>query len=320
MKFMVIGLGSMGKRRVRNLKSLGCIDVVGYDVREDRRKEAEELYGIKTVSSLINCRNPDAVIISTPPDKHDEYIKYAIENGNPSFVELSLVKNNLVELNSLARSKKLLIAPSCTFRFHPSIRMIKKLVQEGVYGKITDFTYHSGQHLADWHPWENISDYFVSKRETSGCKEIFSFEMHWMVDVFGKPDEMLILQEKTTDFNADIDDVYAFCLKYRGCVGLFLADVVSRFATRSLILNLERAQVRWNWEERKVRLYDAEKKEWEHYCDSSEQSESGYNENIGEGMYRDEMRTFIDAVRGMAKFPLSLDEVIDILGLVERIK
>ena len=38
MKFLVIGLGSMGKRRVRCLQALHYTDIVGFDPREDRRK------------------------------------------------------------------------------------------------------------------------------------------------------------------------------------------------------------------------------------------------------------------------------------------
>ena len=46
MRFLVIGLGSMGKRRVRNLRALGVDHIAGYDPREDRRVEASDNYGI----------------------------------------------------------------------------------------------------------------------------------------------------------------------------------------------------------------------------------------------------------------------------------
>ena len=42
MKFLVVGLGSMGKRRVRNLLSLGYDDILGYDLRKDRIDEARK--------------------------------------------------------------------------------------------------------------------------------------------------------------------------------------------------------------------------------------------------------------------------------------
>ena len=50
-KFLVIGLGSMGKRRVRCLMALGVEseNIIGIDNREDRCVEAREKYGISIV-------------------------------------------------------------------------------------------------------------------------------------------------------------------------------------------------------------------------------------------------------------------------------
>ena len=81
MKFLVIGLGSMGKRRVRNLQALDEKEVIGFDPREDRCIEAEQKYQIKTFQNFDEAINtkPDAMIISTPPDLHSKYAKIAIE-------------------------------------------------------------------------------------------------------------------------------------------------------------------------------------------------------------------------------------------------
>ncbi len=40
LKFLVIGLGSMGKRRIRCLQSLGHTDMIGFDIRNDRCEDA----------------------------------------------------------------------------------------------------------------------------------------------------------------------------------------------------------------------------------------------------------------------------------------
>ena len=45
MKFLIIGLGSMGKRRIRNLQYLGYSKIFGFDLNEDRRQEAVNKYG-----------------------------------------------------------------------------------------------------------------------------------------------------------------------------------------------------------------------------------------------------------------------------------
>ena len=52
MKFLVIGLGSMGKRRIRCLKALGFNDILGFDSREDRLKDSVEKYGLKGIESI----------------------------------------------------------------------------------------------------------------------------------------------------------------------------------------------------------------------------------------------------------------------------
>ena len=83
MKFLVIGLGSMGKRRVRCLKALGFNDILGFDTREDRLKESIEKYDIKGIHSFktIDLKTIDAFIISTPPDLHNHYLNYAAITG-----------------------------------------------------------------------------------------------------------------------------------------------------------------------------------------------------------------------------------------------
>ena len=82
MKYLIVGLGSMGKRRIRNLQYLDETDVIGFDLRKDRRKESEEKYHIKTYATIEQAMNqdPDALIISTPPDHHLEYQMLAAKN------------------------------------------------------------------------------------------------------------------------------------------------------------------------------------------------------------------------------------------------
>lgn len=318
MKFMIIGLGSMGKRRIRNLQALGYSQITGFDLRADRREEAERLYGIATIADIDSISAHDAVIVSTPPDWHTVYMRSAIEHGKPCFVELSLLIQDLPELDELAKKRGVLVAPSCTFRFHPSVQLIKQLVESGDYGKITNFVYHSGQYLPDWHPWESIKDFFVSKKETSGCKEILSFELHWLSVVTGHPRYLSAMRGKTTDFGIDIDDTVAVNMEFERWIGVLFVDVVSRFATRSLTINLENAQIRWDWESKTIRLYNAESKEWIIHPEPGGKAQLGYNANIVEQMYIEELRTFIDAAEGTAIYPLTLSEDIRILHLIER--
>jgi len=319
-RFLVIGLGSMGKRRVRCLKALGYKDVTGFDPRQDRADEAQAASGITTTANLksLNLEQFDAFVISTPPDLHEHYMKIALELRKPAFVEASVVLGTLKELQAEAEAKKVFLAPSTTFHFHPIIRDIRNIIQSKKYGKITNFNYFSGQYLPDWHPWENIKDFYVSKKETGGAREIVPFELTWMRDVFGWPKDVQCVFGKTMDLGVDIDDTYALNLKYEGFIGQMMVDVVARFAQRRLLINLEKGQITWDWNDGSFKVYEVENARHITYEQSSSMSAApGYNKNIIEQMYIDEVAAFIAGITDASKYPNSLEDDIKVLKNLE---
>lgn len=320
MNFLIIGLGSMGKRRGRCLQALGHQKITGYDKRVDRCMESEALYGILAFSKLdeVDFSKIDAFIIATPPDCHLEYINLAIDKGIPAFVEASVILDGLSSANFRALEKGVLIAPSCTLRFHPAIKDIKELVSCNKYGRFNNFSYHSGQYLPDWHPWEDVKDYYVSSKETGGAREIVPFELTWIVDVFSFPLNIKGFYGKTMDVGADIDDSYALSLQFEQGVGTLLVDVVSRYALRSMTINLERGQIIWNWNDGIVKVYEADSDRWINYCSPVGKAAEGYNKNITEQMYIDETRSFLLAVSGKEQFPNTLENDIQVLELLEQ--
>jgi len=322
MRFLIVGLGSMGKRRVRCLQALRQFDIIGFDLREDRRNEVTNKYSIKAVGdlSLVEIKNVDAIIISTPPDHHLEYIKYAVNNNKSCFIEASVIVKGLDRINAMSKSKKIVIAPSCTMRFHQGIKNIKNIVNSGAYGKVSNFTYHCGQYLPDWHPWELVKDFYVSKKETGGAREIVPFELTWLFDVLGYPTGVKGFKAKTIDVGADIDDSYAIILKYDCFVGSMIIDVTSRFATRSLILNMEYGQLVWNWEDNFIMIYEAKKNKWRKFKHQLGKANLNYNKYISEDMYVDEIASFIKAIKKKGIFPNTLTDDIAVLRYLAKIE
>ena len=318
---LVIGLGSMGKRRVRCLQALGYTNIVGFDLREDRRNEAHEKYAIETIKSLDDTffSDVDAIIISTPPDQHTPYAKLAIDHGKPAFIEASVILEDVMEIKSYNKNNTFL-APSCTLRFHPMIKDITSIIKGGKYGKVTNFSYHSGQYLPDWHPWEKVTEFYVSKRETGGGREIVPFELTWIVDTIGWPIDVKGLFAKTIDFGPDIEDSYAFVLKYNGMIGTIVVDVAARYATRSLIINLELGQIQWRWDEGCFRLFEVESNRWIKYNQPEVYAAEGYNKNIGEGMYIEEVKSFINGIISPSSYPNSIDDDIKVLEILNKIE
>ncbi|MCX6112556.1 MAG: hypothetical protein NTY22_04620, partial [Proteobacteria bacterium] len=103
-------------------------------------------------------------------------------------------------------------------------------------------------------------------------------------------------------------------------LGTLLVDVVSRYAIRNLVVNMEYGQIMWKWDEPKVNVYDAKNKEWISYKQEITAAAKGYNKNIAEQMYIDEIDSYINAVDKKSKFPNNLDKDIAVLELLNRVE
>jgi predicted dehydrogenase len=323
MKFLIVGLGSMGRRRIRNLQYLKAGTIIGFDTKQDRAKEAEEKYGITTFADFNEAmkNGPDALIISTPPDLHTKYARIAAENNKHFFTEASVVDTGMDELIEMCKDRKIVAAPSCTLRFNSSVQKIKQVVDNGEIGRPLAFTYHSGQYLPDWHPWEDYRKFYVAKRETGAAREIVSFELVWLTWIFGAVETVSCFCGKTSILDIDIDDVYQVLMKFKnGVFGHMQVDVVSRVADRSCRMFGEKGVIFWNWGE-DVRVYTAKDKQWRSYREKKGVSVAGYDEKIKEEPYIEEMKQFIKAIRKEEKYPYTLEEdkaVLQILYAAEE--
>jgi len=300
MKFLVIGLGSMGKRRVRNLIALGNNEVAGFDPREDRRVEAVEKYGIPTFSdidSALKDFHPDALVISTSPEQHMKYAWMGFDLGLPCFIEASVVDaERILELHQLTEKSPVLVAPSCTMRYFPGPKKIKELIGLGVIGKPLNVNYQTGQYLPDWHPWEKIEDFYVSTRETGAGREIVPFELTWLNDIFGQPVALACVKAKLTDMNADIDDIYHCLLRYpEGVLANVTVEVISRpQSTREMRVLGSTGEIVFSADENCVRYANSGNPDWIRFNLGGGTVETGYINP--EEPYIAEMRDFVNAV------------------------
>jgi len=319
MKFLIVGLGSMGKRRIRNLQQLGAAEIAGFDVREDRRLEAKSLYGIKTIDNIQAAMQwqPDAVVISTPPDMHFRFAQVAIDAGKHYFTEAGVSAQGFADLATQAAEANLVCAPSCTMRFHPSIRKIKSLLAEGAIGRLLTFSHQVGQFLPDWHPWEDYRDFYVSRPETGACREIVPFELVWLTHLLGPVREVKAMKGRLGDLDAEIDDVYQLLLRLGdNAIGHLQVDVVARAARRELCLLGTEGNLTWSASERLVKLYRSTTKIWEHFPEDETASEASHKMPSAEFVYVEEMKAFKEACEGGKPYPYTFSEDADVIAVL----
>jgi len=143
LKFGVIGYGYWGPNIVRNLRGLEGCQVVGVcDQSPAARKRMQAAHpGIPVYADpaeLVRSPDVDVIAVITPVWSHFELAKAALENGKHVFVEKPFTANvaQAEELINLAEQKHLKIMVDHTFLFTGAVRKIKKLLDEGVLGKL----------------------------------------------------------------------------------------------------------------------------------------------------------------------------------------
>jgi len=250
-------------------------------------------------------------------------MKAAIRLKIPAFIEASVVDTDLDTIIAESVKAGVLLVPSSTFYFHPAIRLIEKIVKSGELGTLSNILYHSGQYLPDWHTYEAVNEYYVSNPATGGCREIVPFELCWLTRIFGFPASVVGICKKTIDIPG-APGIYDTCnalLDYKTFLLMLTVDVVSRIATRRFTINGSLKQLTWDWDYKNVKVFDPLTGEYQEHSFETLNSASGYNKNITEQMYIDEMKSFLNAALNNGHFENTLEndkKILEILYSIEK--
>src|SRR5512136_994770 len=104
MKFLIAGLGSIGRRHFRNLLALGERDILLYRTHQSTLP-ADELAGFPVESDLrvALAYKPDAVIVSNPTALHLDIAIPAAQCGCHLLIEKP-VSHSMAHLNELEQA------------------------------------------------------------------------------------------------------------------------------------------------------------------------------------------------------------------------
>lgn len=313
----------MGKRRVRNLLALEKEDIIGFDTKKDRCKEAKEKYGIETFRYFEEAlvQNPDVFIISVPSNLHHHYAMIANKEKKHFFTESNFLLEGIDDLITIEEKKEVVAVPSFTMPHHPSVKLMKKLLEEGKIGKVFCFTYHLAAYLPLWHPWEDYREVYYSKEETSGAKEMVAFELTWLVWLLGDIKRVSCFKDKLSDLETEIDDVYQIILEFKnGILGHMLIELVSQPSRREMKLIGERGTLLWHSEKDCVKFFNNGKKKWEEFKEDVGIVEPGYSLKTHEEMYIEEIDDFLKALKGEKPYPYTFIQEREIVDILKAIK
>ncbi len=187
---LICGAGSIGIRHAKNLIYLGYKNIIFFSKRKKILIGNKEYKTYSSLKNLLKKKSPKIAFITNETSKHiDTAIKCANHNCD-LFIEKPLTHKGkkVKKLIKIINKKKIINMVGYMLRFHPIIKLIKKLVNEKKLGKVFHFYSEWGEYLPNWHPNENFKKSYAANKELGGGALLtLSHDIDLMQYFFGKP-------------------------------------------------------------------------------------------------------------------------------------
>ncbi len=157
-RICVIGCGRWGQNHVRTLAKMGCL---GGIVEADSRRLAElkAEYGVEGYSEFAEAirHGYDGYIVATPAQTHYPIGKELLERGFSVLIEkpMALSAKQARALVEIAAKNKARLMVGHLLLFHPAIRKIKAVIEEGKIGELY-YIYSTRLNLGTVRTEENV--------------------------------------------------------------------------------------------------------------------------------------------------------------------
>ena len=290
----VVGNGSMGRRRVLHSLLYGIENVVGWDIRADRREEIRSIHNIKTAESQAEFESLklDALFICVPPAEHLYYIELAIKNHWHFMVENPVYHKYepLVPIINKLDNTEIIANVSCNVRFLASIKKIKEIIIEGGLGTVLGGVVEIGEYLPDWHPYEPYTDYYPSKMDMGGGLDAIC-DLDWIVDIFGEINEIKAIGNKKSSLVIDTYDIVDYIVSFKNGPQIVLhTDMLQSPYSKSIKFFSEKGTIKWDIQDNKIWLYTRDSAEWNEVKFSEEilNFKNNINFTWAENMYKED--------------------------------
>jgi predicted dehydrogenase len=251
-KFLIAGLGSIGRRHFRNLIALGEKDIILLRTRKATLPD-DELAGYPIENDLkeaIKNHHPDAVIVANPTSMHLDVAIPAAEAGCHILLEkpVSHSLERLDVLQQAAQKSGSRILVGFQFRYHPTLNKARELIQSDAIGKILTVHAHWGEYLPQWHPWEDYRQSYAARTDLGGGVIVtLTHPLDYLRYLLGDVESLWSFNGHISPLEVDVEDVAEIGLKFAsGAVGGVHVNYFQRPPVHRLEIVGTNGTLRWD--------------------------------------------------------------------------
>jgi predicted dehydrogenase len=323
MKFLIAGLGSIGRRHFRNLIALGEKNIILLRTRKATLPDDELAgYPVETeIQTALQKHRPDAIVVANPTALHLDVAIPAAEAGCHLLLEkpVSHSLDGLDALQKAAEKSGARILVGFQFRYHPTLNKARELIQGGALGQALTVHAHWGEYLPNWHPWEDYRQSYAARADLGGgVIGTLTHPLDYLRSLLGEIDALWSFNGHISPLELDVEDVAEIGLKFAsGALGGVHLNYVQRPPAHRLEIIGTKGTLRWDNADGTLHFYKMPAA-FGSYSDNPPAAvletfslPSGFERNH---LFLDQMRHFIEVVKG-AQPVCTLEDGIQALRL-----
>jgi predicted dehydrogenase len=324
MKTLIAGLGSIGRRHLRNLIALGERDIILLRSQHATLPDDEFTdYPVETnLQEALNKHNPNTVVVANPTALHLDVAIPAVQAGCHILLEKPIANSmdRVNELQKAAQESGSRILVGFQFRYHPTLRKSRELIQQGALGKVLTVHVHWGEYLPQWHPWEDYRQSYAARSDLGGGVVVtLTHPLDYLRFIIGEVDSLWSFNGHISPLELDVEDIAEIGLTFaNGAVGGVHLNYVQRPPVHRMEIVGTNGTLRWDSADGILHFYKVTTP-FGSYLDSppgpvieSIFPPEGFNRNQ---LFVSQTRHFLEIVRGESEPICTLEDGIQALQL-----
>ena len=314
MKILIAGFGSIGRRHLHNLISLGEENIILLRSNQSTLDDTEiNKYPVETDISAALAHQPDAVIIANPTALHLDVAIPAAKQGCHILLEKpvsnSMDRIDLLRQSAVESGSRIMVA--FQYRYHPGLKQVKKWIQQEMIGQIYYFRAHCGEYLPDWHPWEDYRESYSARKDLGGGVLLtLSHPVDYLRWLFGDVENVSANLGQGNILGIEVEEQIDAFLRFQdGLGGGLHLDYLQRPPEHKLEIFGSEGTICWR-NDGALRIYQVKNKVWETFS-----VPEGYSRN---DLFLTEMKEFLQVVTG-GNPSCSLNDGIEVQKIIMAI-
>lgn len=241
MKVCFVGVGSIAKRHIRNLKSIYSDGPLRIDVFRSKRQnvvEPELEESITRVYTRIEQmdKDYDVIFITNPTRKHLETLLEFQDYSRAFFIEKPVFDHYLTSVEDLGLKKGLLYYVACPLRYTNVIQYVKNHIP---LKEVISVRSISSSYLPEWRAGTDYRNtYSAHKNMGGGAALDLIHEWDYLTYLFGFPSQVHRFQARVSNLEIDSEDIAVYIARYQDKLAELHLDYFGRKTVRRMELYL----------------------------------------------------------------------------------